>query len=320
METIIGSQQLKCASAMDDSILVWAEAFLNDRKARGSAEGTLDFYREKLKLFFSYCDALVVERISQITPTLIRQYLLHLENTGHNPGGKHAAFRTLRAFLNWYEGETEPEAWSNPMRKVKAPKVPTEPLEPVSFENVFRMMKTCERGTFTGDRDEAILLCLLDTGARANEFLDIDLTDINQARGDILIRQGKGSKPRQVYLGRQSRRALRKYLKHRKDNNTALWVTHPRFDSERIKYDGLRSLLSRRANLAKVDKPTPHDFRRAFALSMLRNGTDLYTLAKLMGHEGITVLQRYLKQTYNDTEAAHRKAGPVDNSKFLGLN
>jgi integrase/recombinase XerD len=63
-----------------------------------------------------------------------------------------------------------------------------------------------------------------------------------------------------------------------------------------------------------VDKPTPHDFRRAFALSMLRNGTDLYTLAKLMGHEGITVLQRYLKQTNQDTEIAHRRSGPVDNS------
>jgi site-specific recombinase XerD len=50
---------------------------------------------------------------------------------------------------------------------------------------------------------------------------------------------------------------------------------------------------------------------------MLRNGTDLYTLAKLMGHEGITVLQRYLKQTYQDTEAAHRRAGPVDNSDSL---
>ena len=52
---------------------------------------------------------------------------------------------------------------------------------------------------------------------------------------------------------------------------------------------------------------------------MLRNGTDIYTLAKLMGHEGITVLQRYLKQTYQDTEAAHRKAGPVDNSEYLGI-
>jgi site-specific recombinase XerD len=44
-----------------------------------------------------------------------------------------------------------------------------------------------------------------------------------------------------------------------------------------------------------------HDFRRAFALAMLRNGADVYTLAKLMGHEGITVLLRYLKQTYQDT-------------------
>jgi len=52
---------------------------------------------------------------------------------------------------------------------------------------------------------------------------------------------------------------------------------------------------------------------------MLRNGTDLYTLSKLMGHEGIDVLQRYLKQTYQDTEQAHRRAGPVDNSEFLGL-
>jgi len=46
---------------------------------------------------------------------------------------------------------------------------------------------------------------------------------------------------------------------------------------------------------------------------MLRNGTDIFTLAKLMGHEGITVLQRYLKQTNQDTEEAHRRAGPVDN-------
>jgi hypothetical protein len=45
----------------------------------------------------------------------------------------------------------------------------------------------------------------------------------------------------------------------------------------------------------------------------------LYTLAKLMGHEGINVLQRYLKQIDQDTEAAHRRAGPVDNSELLGL-
>jgi hypothetical protein len=50
-----------------------------------------------------------------------------------------------------------------------------------------------------------------------------------------------------------------------------------------------------------------------------RNGFDVFTLAKLMGDEGITVLQRYLNQTNQDTEEAHRRAGPVDNSEFFAL-
>jgi integrase/recombinase XerD len=295
------------------------EAFLVDRKASGVAKGTLDFYCLKLRMFSNYCEAQVVKNISEITPTLIRQYLLYLEGTGHNPGGRHAAFRSLRVFLYWYEDEVEPRDWSNPIHRVKAPKVPQEQIEPVSIETVTKMIKACQRDTFTGDRDIAIFLCLLDTGARASEFLDINIEDVDQACGNILIRQGKGRKPRIVYIGKHSRRALRKYLKHRTDNDPALWVTHPRFDSERIKYDGLREILRRRSMDAKVEGPTAHDFRRAFALSMLRNGTNVFTLAKLMGHEGITVLQRYLKQTNQDTEAAHRHAGPVDNSKFLGL-
>ena len=35
-------------------------------------------------------------------------FLLHLEETGHNPGGVHAAFRTIKVFLRWYENEVEP--------------------------------------------------------------------------------------------------------------------------------------------------------------------------------------------------------------------
>jgi integrase/recombinase XerD len=319
MLTQVECQQTLNTIVVDDSLLTWMEAFLNSRKAQGVASGTLRFYTQKLKLFLDYCQAHAVERISQITATFIRQYLLYLEESGHNPGGRHAEFRSLRAFLNWYEVEAEPEEWSNAIHKVKAPKVPIEPLEPVSFETISQMIKVCPRNTFTGDRDAAILLCLLDTGARASEFLDIDLEDLNQASGKILIRRGKGSKPREVYLGRRSRHILRKYLKHRTDDSPALWVTHPRFGSERLGYDGLRAIIHRRSVDAKVEEPSLHDFRRAFALAMLRNGTDVYTLAKLMGHEGITVLQRYLKQTYQDTEAAHRRAGPVDNSELLGL-
>jgi len=319
MSTLIESQQTVSNMIVDDSLLIWMEAFLRDRKVQGMAAGTLRFYSQKLKLFLGYCKAHAIEHISQISATFIRQFLIYLEETDHNPGGRHAAFRSLRAFLNWYENEAEQEGWSNPIHKVKAHKVPTEPLDPVPIETVFRIVNICVGGTFTGDRDGAMLLCLLDTGARAMEFLALDLDDLNQARGTILIRKGKGSKPRMVYLGKKSRRAVRKYLNHREDDKPALWVTHPRYGSDRLSYDGLREVLTRRAADAKVEQPSLHDFRRAFALAMLRNGTDVYTLAKLMGHEGITVLQRYLKQTYQDTEDAHRRAGPVDNANPFGL-
>lgn len=96
-------------------------------------------------------------------------------------------------------------------------------------------------------------------------------------------------------------------------------MTHPHFGSERLSYDGLRVIIHRRSVEAKVEEPSLHDFRRAFALAKLRNGIDDYFLAKLMGHEGITVLQRYLKQTYQDTQAVHLQAEPVDNSNYLGL-
>ena len=302
-------------SKVDEYILTWIEAFLIDRKARGLAKGTLTFYSQKLRQFTDFCEGQIVKDIGQITPTFIREFLLYLEQRGHNSGGRHAAFRSLRAFLLWDEDEVEPEGWRNPIRKVKAPKVPLEPLDPVAFETVITMVKSCLHNTFTGDRDSAILLCLMDTGARASEFLAVNLEDINQARGDVFIRQGKGSKPRTVYIGKQSKRALRRYLKHRRDSSPALWVTHPRYGSGRLSYDGLRGIMTRRAESARVEAPSLHDFRRAFALSMLRNGTDIFTLAKLMGHEGITVLQRYLKQTNQDTKEAFRRASPIDNFK-----
>lgn len=297
----------RATPSLDEYLLTQMEGFLIDRKARGASPGTLRFYDAKLRLFAGYCESQAVTSLSQVTPALLRQYLIHLEGEGHNAGGRHAAFRTVRAFLNWYE--LEAETWANPLRKVKAPRVPTDPLDPVPLKDVTRMVGTCERGTLYGDRDAAILLSLLDTGARAAEFLAVDLEDISLARGDILIRSGKGGKPRVVFIGRESRRAIRRYLAHRRDDSPALWYSR---EGGRLTYGGLRAILTRRAEEANVPEPSLHSFRRAFALAMLRAGTDIFTLARLMGHSGIGVLQRYLKENNADTLEAHRRGGPVD--------
>lgn len=90
------TQRTRAESIVDDYLLTWVEAFLIDRKARGLSEGTLKFYQAKLKLFCEYADSQVVSKIHHIKPTLIRQFLLFLEETRHNEGGRHAAISPLR--------------------------------------------------------------------------------------------------------------------------------------------------------------------------------------------------------------------------------
>lgn len=296
-----------------DWIEDWAIEFVKAKKVEGLSSNALRIYEQQLKHFLTFCASQALEHFSQITTSDIRNYLLWLENEGHNPGGMHVAYRVLKTFFRWYDLEAEPENWRNPVTKVKAPRLDEEPLEPVDIGDVRAMLETCDN-TFLGKRNRAMLLFLLDTGLRAREVLSIDLQDINLVTGNVLLRHGKGGKPRSVFIGKESRKALRAYLRERIDNNKALWITDDQ--TKRLAYGGLRTLLERHAKLAGIAAPSAHDFRRAFAISMLRNGVDLVTLARLMGHTSLKVLQRYLKQLPEDLQEAHRRAGPVDTAVF----
>lgn len=290
---------------------ILVDSFLVDRKAQGLSLETVQFYKKKLNYFAKFCESQAVKQVGQLTPDLLRRYLLELGEQ-HNPGGVHACFRTVRTLLLWVgQEEIMPMDWKNPIHKVKAPKLPNELLDPIALEDVNALVATCKY-SFSGTRDKAMILGLLDTGARAQEFLNLNLEDVEMATGAVVIRQGKGRKPRMVFLGRKTLRAIRAYFRFRRDTNSALWVS---VHGERMTYTALRCLLRRRAELAGLEEiPTPHDFRRAFALIMLRNGVDIFALQKLMGHSDLQVLRRYLAQTDEDVHTAHMRGSPVDNN------
>ena len=56
----------------------------------------------------------------------------------------------------------------------------------------------------------------------------------------------------------------------------------------------------------------PHTSQRASPLACLRNGVDVYSLQRLMGHADLSVLRRCLAQTEGDLKRAHERGGPVD--------
>ena len=87
--------------AQETHLLTWIDAFLLDRKVQVMSPGTLYFYQKKLNLFTAFCEAQLVSQVDQITPSFLRQYMLHLEQSGHNEGGRHACYRALKTFLYW---------------------------------------------------------------------------------------------------------------------------------------------------------------------------------------------------------------------------
>lgn len=318
MAEIAINQWLNTEVRTDDLIQPWMESFIMDRKIQNMSKGTIGFYTSKLKVFIEFCELVDIIYIHQITANTIRQYLVWLQDRGHNPGGIHTFYRSLKTFLLWWEEETDQENYKNPIKKVKAPKLAIEPLEPVSIDVIDKMINTCKGNSLVTLRDKAIMLMLLDTGARASELCAINLEDIDPVIGTCLIRQGKGRKPRSVFLGKKTRKVLRAYLKVRNANvdlegQEALWVTR---GGDKMEYWCLNEIMKRRAKMANVEKPELHGFRRAFALNFLRNGGDVYTLQKLMGHADLQVMRRYLAQTTGDLQIAHNKFSPVDNSRL----
>jgi len=300
---------LLAGSPVDGNILTWMERFLRVCRSRNLAQGTLEFYIKKLKGFTGFRGSLSIENIRQITPDTIREFLVFLEEKGHKAAGVHCHYRAIRTLLPWYEFEVEPDDWENPIRGVKAPIVPLEPLDPVSIETIQLLIGTCKTDSLTNFRDHSILLFLLDTGVRMPELLSLNKEDVDIFTGTVIIRSGKGRKPRNVYLGDRSRQLLRRYLKQRQDFDPALLITK---SGTRLKQNGLQMMLRRRSAQADISAPSPHDFRRAFALERRQAGVDILRISKLMGHTSLQVLNRYLKQAGEDLERAAKMSSPVD--------
>ncbi len=203
----------------------------------------------------------------------------------------------------------EPEGWKNPITRIKAPKVPQEPQDPVKTDVVSQLIQSCTRGTYYGDRDRAIFMVLLDTGIRAAELVALDLSDVDLVDGSLLVRQGKGRKPRVTFLGKASRKAVRTWVRVRGTHPGAMFVTQA---GDRLTYWGLRNVVKRYASQAGVRTPGLHDFRRAFCLAQLNAGTPETTIARLMGHTSTVLIARYAKQSKRDLRESFRSTVDED--------
>lgn len=282
------------------------DLFYLEAQSRRYTASTLAFYQRRLGPFIRWCHAQDVCHLKQLTPSHIRLYLVALQKRNLASHSQHAAARAIKTFLRFCVEEGLLEA--SPMSKVKMPRLEKKILEAFTADDIKKLLAACE-----SEREKAIVFCLLDTGARAHEFINLTGGDIDVQTGIVFIEKGKGQKERITYLGAKARKQLLRYYMRRgvPGAKEPVWLSEKR-QGVALGQSGLMQLVRELGQRAGVSPCTCHTFRRTFALTCLRNGMNVYVLAKLMGHSDISVLRQYLALVEDDLRAAHQKYGPAD--------
>lgn len=283
------------------------ELFILECQSRRLTANTLRFYRGRMTLFMRWCETLGLASLRNITHHHIRQFLVDLADSGVSSAYQHRFAKCIKTFFIFcVRDELIPRS---PFDKVKIPKLEKKVPQSIPRVSITRILAACKY-----ERDKAIILTLLDSGVRASELCALNVDDLDMTGGALVVRMGKGQKGRTVYVGPKTRKQIKRYLIIERGNDHQ--GHEPLFTRQdgggRMAYDGLKELIRRLKDVTGL-KFSCHSFRRTFAINSLRNGMDIYMLARLMGHADISVLKPYLEITQIDLQDAQAKYGVVDN-------
>ncbi|MEK4037261.1 site-specific integrase [Paenibacillus sp. FSL L8-0493] len=187
------------------------------------------------------------------------------------------------------------------MRRIRNLKEDKTVIVTFNDDEVSRIINDLKEETYSNVRDKLILIMLFDTGIRVSELCNIKSDDI--ARRHILI-HGKGSKQRLVYISNIMRKYMRKYealkqerfIKRLEDEIENCYFLDQ--SAVRLSRSRINKILKEHCNNAGVRKEvrcSPHDCRHYFAQKQLRNGIDIYSLSRLMGHFDTQITSKYLR-------------------------
>jgi integrase/recombinase XerD len=140
-------------------------------------------------------------------------------------------------------------------------------------------------------------MLLIDTGIRIGEL--ISLTE-EQIKHDYIIVKGKGNKERVVPKSPLLSKWLIKYLAVRKSYFQYRVIPNNIFLSKNAKplcdtrIDRVIKIAGKACAVSNDIRVSAHTFRHTYAQYQLKNGLDVYTLSRLLGHENIAITQTYL--------------------------
>jgi site-specific recombinase XerD len=280
----------------------FAQRLTSQKRASGH---TIGAYRDTFRLLLRFAQQQTGKAPStldfdDLDAELISAFLDHLEHERHNSvrtrNARLAAIHSMYRFV----ALSHPEHSALIQRVLAIPTKRFERNEVAYLEDheIDALLAAPDRTTWTGRRDHALLVTVIQTGLRVSELIGLACGDVQLGKGAHLQCMGKGRKQRSTPLGPHSVQVLRVWLKERRGQ-----PDDPLFPTSRgkpLSPDAIAWLVNKHAATAKLSCPsmanktvTPHVLRHSTAMSLLRSGTDAIVVALWLGHESVETTNIY---------------------------
>jgi site-specific recombinase XerD len=300
------------------------EAFFTERllTQRQVSPHTVAAYRDTFRLLLGFAQQRTGKApceldLADLDAPLIGAFLDHLEHERANSVRTRNARLVAVHSLFRYAALREPASAAVIQRVLAIPQKRFEKAT-VSFltrDEIEALLAAPDQSTWTGRRDHALLLVLVQTGLRVSELIGLRSADVTLGRGAHLRCRGKGRKSRATPLTAQTAAVLKSWLRE-----VAGEADSPVFPSRRrgpLSRDAVEALVDKYAHVAGQRCPslrtktvTPHVLRHSTAMALLDAGVDTSVIALWLGHESIQSTQIYLHADMTTKQRALDRTAP----------
>lgn len=265
---------------------------------------TITNYNSIFKIFNSFVD-LEILKCNEINGDLIDEFKLFLRNRDITDTTIHSYVKWLRVIIKY--GISLGYIPSFTISDYKT----TEKIKIIYTEQELKLLlKKPSRKSFGVYRNWVIINTLLATGIRSLELLSLKVQDLDFENDLLLISRTKNKHQRYVPIASMLRNILGEYLNIRGGQSDD--YLFPNSYGQQLPSSTLRINIIKYHRSRGVMKTSIHLYRHTFATMYLKNGGDIHTLAKLLGHTSLKQVQTYLSLTNEDIRENFNSINPLD--------